>query len=387
MVVLAAIFILGTLVIFFTYIGFPLCLVLVSNIRNKVVSRTNKTNLNDLPIIQVVVSCYNEENIIGKRLDNILEQFYPKDKLSVLVISDGSTDGSPEIIRSYSQDDPRVVLFETPANVGKNLAINLAFDAGACQGKLLCFTDADAEFDPMALANAARLFTSQKVGLVGGKITYWLSSKSASQAEGAFWRLENFIRKTEGDLGSLVSCTGLLIMMRRELFQPLRPEHNTDFALPLMVLAQGYAARFASEAKVLSLFPAGQKEVLRRRKRTVIRALTTMAHYRQRLPWHVQQILFWHKTMRFYLFPVQVSVLIANVLLVAGSPSLVWQAFLILQLSFYGGAILGWLAERFNLKVPLAYLPYQFTLQNALVFSAVLDYLRGNRVAKWTPPR
>jgi poly-beta-1,6-N-acetyl-D-glucosamine synthase len=377
----------GIAVIVFAYLGFPLVLFLLSRLYGKGGADNYVPSNHDLPDIQVVISCYNEADIIEKRLANVLQQEYPGDKLSVLVISDGSVDGSDEIVRKISQNDPRVALFVTGANLGKNEAINSAFASGAFRQSLLCFTDADSEFEPFALASAARFFASPQTGLVAGKVDYWLGAGSAHRAEGLFWKLENFIREREGELGCLVSCPGQLIMMRRELFQPLPTEANTDFALPLSVLSEGYQTRFTKDAKVRSAFPASQADVLRRRKRTIIRALTTMALYWEKLPWHIRQVLFWHKTARFFAFPLQGFIWLANILLVAAITTPFWVALFAAQTAFYGGAVMGWLSEQWKLEIPLVHLPYQFTLQNAVAFSAVVSYFNGERIAKWTPPR
>lgn len=377
----------GIVIIFYAYVGFPVCLVLMSKLWEKFNPGVNTPEHDELPDIQVIVSCYNEAEIIEKRIADVLQQAYPKDKLSVLVISDGSSDGSDEIVLRISKEEHRVKLFATGANLGKNSALNLAFNSGAFKQRLLCFTDSDSEFEPGALASAARFFPSPRTGLVGGNIAYWLGSDSANQAEGFFWRIENSLREAEGELGILVSCPGQLIMMRRNLFQTLPPEANTDFALPLMVLAQGYESRFDKNARVRSLFPPLQQDILKRRKRTVIRALTTMVIYRQRLKWHLRQVLFWHKTVRFYGFPLQATVLASNLILWMAHSSSLWSAILLLQAAFYGLAGLGFLAEKRDWKFPLVHLPYQFTLQHAVAFSAVISYLKGHRVAKWTPPR
>ena len=336
----------GIIIIFYAYVGFPVCLVLLSKLWEKFNPGVNTPEPDELPDIQVIVSCYNEAEIIEKRIANILQQSYPKEKLSVLVISDGSSDGSAEIVLRISKDEHRVELFTTGANLGKNNALNLAFKSGAFKQSLLCFTDADSEFEPGALTSAARFFSSPRIGLVGGNIAYWLGSGSANRAEGWFWRIENSLREAEGKLGMLVSCTGLFIMMRRDLFQTLPGEANTDFAMPLMVLAQGYESRFDKNARVRSLFPPLRQDILRRRNRTVIRALTTMAIYRKRLKWHLRLVLFWHKTARFYGFPLQVTVLAANLILCMVQPSSFWSAILLLQAAFYGSAALGFLAEQ-----------------------------------------
>lgn len=375
----------GLLIIAFAYLGFPLVLALLSKLAGKGGAAAETPKHDELPDIQVVISCYNEADIIEKRLADIFKQEYPGDKLSVLVISDGSTDETDKIVQKISQDEPRVALFATGVNLGKNEAINAAFRSGAFQQDLLCFTDADSEFEPFALSSAAGYFASPQTGLVGGQVHYWLGAASAHRAEGFFWQLENLIREAEGNLGWLVSCPGQFIMMRKELFQPLPPAANTDFALPLMVLAQGYASRFAPRAVVRSLFPAAQKSIFKRRWRTIIRALTTINIYKKQLPWKIRFILFWHKTARFYAFPVQGLVLLANLILL--KTSLWWFVLFLAQMSFYGLAVLGWAFDRLNLKAPLVHLPYQFTLQNAVAFSAVVAYHHGQRVTKWTPPR
>lgn len=343
------------------------------------------SDLDQLPDVQIIVTCYNEADIIETSIKDKLEQDYPDKKLTILVISDGSTDNSNQIVTQLAEDNENVKLFPIQTNHGKNNAINLAFNSGEFTGSLLCFTDVDTEFEPGNLASAAGYFTDPHVGLVGGTMSYWLGDGSANRAEGFFWRLENFLREAEGDLGCLVSCPGQFIVMRRELFQPLPTAANTDFAMPLMVLAQGYASKFDNHAIVRSLFPEDQQEVLRRRYRTIIRALTTISLYRQKLPWHIRQVLFWHKTARFWAFPLQGAAFIANLALL--STSSFWSALFLAQMIFYGIAGLGWLFDCLNLKAPFVHLPYQFTLQNAVAFSAVVAYHRGQRVAKWTPPR
>lgn len=214
-----------------------------------------------------------------------------------------------------------------------------------------------------------------------------MNSHSVAQAEEVFRRLENFLRQMEGDLVCLVSGSGSFLMMRRELYKPLPNHLNNDFAMPLSVLSQGYDSRFDKNALVRSLFPPLQQDILRRRNHTVIRALTTMAIYRKRLKWHLRLVLLWHKTVRFYAFPLQVTVLAANLILCTAQPSSFWSVMLLLQAAFYGLAGLGFLAEQRDWKFPLVHLPYQFTLQHAVAFSAVISYLKGHRVAKWTSPR
>ena len=374
----------------YTYVGFPLTLKMIRDIKlwNKAKDINLKANNPSEPTnIQIIISCYNEANIIERRIKNILIQEYPKTRLSILVISDGSTDNTNEVINKLIENHSNIVLHSLPKNIGKNNALNLAYESGYFTAEILCFTDADAEFDPGSLKSAIRYFSDPKVGLVGGQLIYWPTSDSAGKAEGVFRLLENFLRQVEGDLGWLVSAPGTFVMMRRELYQPLPNQINNDFAMPLSVLAQGYATKYDKHALAKSLFPATTREVLHRRKRTIIRALSTLAEYRPQLPWHLRLVLFWHKTVRFYGLPLQVAILTANASALALSQNRSWAVLLVLQLVFYSLAFLGWWSERINVKLPLVHLPYQFTIQNATIFTSVISYLRGKRVSKWTPPR
>lgn len=282
----------GLFLLFFAYLGFPILLWGIGGISHLVVRQKSQGAINDWPTIQVIISCYNEESIIADRINNILEQGYPKDKLSVLIISDGSTDNSNSIVSNIANHNMLVRLFSIESNVGKNNAINLAFSSGEFKGDLLCFTDADTVFDKKTLLSGATFFSDNQVGLVGGNLTYWLNQGGANRAEGMYWRLENFFREAEGNLGLLVCCPGALIIMRRELFMALPIDANTDFALPLSILSQGYQTRFDVNAHVRSVFPGNQNDIHKRRNRTIIRALTTMRIFKKELPWKIRAILF-----------------------------------------------------------------------------------------------
>jgi cellulose synthase/poly-beta-1,6-N-acetylglucosamine synthase-like glycosyltransferase len=367
----------------FLYAGFPLGLYLLTRLRGKQAPGATATFTH--PMVQVVVPIFNELDNLPQLIANIREQHYHH--ISILFISDGSTDGSVDYILQEEEKTSDIDLYVIEKNAGKNPALNAAFQAGRFQGDLVCFTDADTLLAPEAIASAVQYFSNPQVGLVGGRIFYWLQGQSAHLAEGFYWRLENFLREAEGDLGCLVSCPGQFILMRQELFKPLPPDANTDFAMPLSVLAQGYQSRFDRAAVVWSAFPTEVEKVLKRRQRTIIRALTTMAIYRTRLPWFIRGVLFWHKTARFYAFPAQAALLLANLGVVYAAPSLVYVFMLLGQLLFYGAALAGWLSERLHLKLPYVHLPYEFTRQHLTAFAAVLAYHRGQRVSKWTPPR
>ncbi len=388
--VAVVVFLGGIFTLFYTYVGFPFTLKLIRDLKinKKAQARKEQFSANEEVSIQVIIPCHNEAKHIERQINNIFNLDYPKTMLSVLVISDGSTDDTIEIVNKLENQYANLVLYSIPVNMGKNHAMNSAYESGYFNAPILCFTDADSEFAPGSLKSAIKYFSDPRVGLVGGHhLAHWPASDSAGRAEGVFRRLDNFLRRMEGDLGWLLSAPGTFIMMRRELYEPLPNHLNNDFAMPLSVLAKGYTTKFDQHALVGSSFPAANWNLLPRRKRTIIRALSTVATYRPQMPWHLRLLLFWHKTARFYGLPLQVLLLAFNMLALALSQSPTWALLFLLQLIFYFLVVLGWLAERINIKLPLVYLPYQFTIHNATIFSAVISYVRGKQVSKWTPFR
>ena len=370
-----------------TYAAFPLLLCCFARAAGKKNMREGSRCRDDeLPAIQVVVPCYNEADRITDRIADIFELDYPPHRISVLVIDDGSTDGTGATAESSAEKDDRVRLLRLDENRGKAEAINTARQGGDLSDGLICFTDADVRFSPGALRAAVRRMSAPKVGLVAGSTVYSLGHTDTHRAEGFYWRLENAIRRAEGELGLLVSASGALILIRGHLLKDLPADGNTDFSMPLSVLAQGYACAFAPEALVQTRFPERGADVFSRRKRTILRALSTIGSYRRRLRLLARTVLFWHKTARFWLVVPAGLLLGATALGAAYARSHVWFVLLTVQILFYLAAAAGAIASaRGCTGVGLAGMPYQFVRQHLLAFAAVVKFARGLRIARWRP--
>lgn len=227
--------------ILYTYLGYPLLLWLQSRIAGKAVQKQPIT-----PFVSVVMSALNEEGRIGARLDNLLGQQYPAGQLEILVVSDGSTDNTCEIVRSYSGRNVR--LLELPGRSGKALAVNLG--VSEARGGIIIFADARQRFEPDVIARLVANFSDASVGCVSGELMFLENADSTIQAEmGAYWQYEKRIRKMESRSGSVVGATGAIYALRRALYKPL-PEGTLldDVLTPLNVVMQGYRCIFDGSA-------------------------------------------------------------------------------------------------------------------------------------------
>jgi len=367
-----------------TYMFFPLVLFALARLRRPKPA-TERQPDGDWPELQVVVSCYNEAASIRDRLRNVLAQDYPEDRLRVLVIDDGSTDGSDQVVEELASADGRISLFRLDHNRGKNLALNRARQVGRLAAELLCFTDADSEFAEGGLRAAVAQMADPRVGLVGGEMRYRFGPGATARTERHYWRLENALRRAEGQMGILVSAPGQLIVMRGELLEELPPDANTDFAMPLCVLAQGRRCVVAPGAVVHTPFPGGEGAAGQRRRRTILRALQTIRAYRAGLNRWARLIVFWHKTARFHLALAAAVLLAACAGGAAVAGSAPWLALTAAQAAFYLAAGAGWLASAAGVRLPLASTAHQFVRQHMIAFRAVIEHTRGRRVQRWTP--
>lgn len=200
--------------------------------------RTRPVNKSDWePTVTVVIAARNEEQIIENRIKNILGQEYPAEKIEVVVVSDGSTDRTVEVLDSLEFGSVKVVALAN--SQGKAMAVNEGvLQAG---GEIIVFTDARQKFAPDAIKQLVANFTDQGVGCVSGELFFLQDGESSVAAEmGAYWKYEKWIRKAEGQTGSVVGATGAIYAIRRALYRPLSPGTLLDDVMTPLVIAQSH---------------------------------------------------------------------------------------------------------------------------------------------------
>jgi cellulose synthase/poly-beta-1,6-N-acetylglucosamine synthase-like glycosyltransferase len=332
------------------------------------------------PTMTVLLTVHNEETVIRRRIENILQCDYPADCLTVLIASDGSTDSTNEIVRSFS--DRRVRLFESPG-LGKTGTQNAAIRS--IESDLIAFTDADILFDADWCKQTARRFQDARVGAVDGRALYEAPASDALQAsQGFYWTYELKLRLLESQLGILAVVAGACFAIRRKLFVPMDPAIGEDCIVPLDIVTQGY--QVVHEALAISRFDSEEDSsiTLRRRIRMTLRnwqGTWTRSHLLNPLRHPRYAFALWsHKLMRWLspLFLATATVCSLARLIVTPSLSSV------LMFAPFGGlfalAWVGWISARRHLRIPVTGAAYSFLLANLAFLIGIWRAVTGHRI-------
>jgi biofilm PGA synthesis N-glycosyltransferase PgaC len=357
-------------VLAYTYFGYLFWLYLRSRLRPRPVHSASF-----LPPISLVMAVHNEEQWLPEKLSNLAELNYPDDRKEIIVISDGSTDSTNQILASQENEFSRVIF--TDQQRGKACALNQAIQAA--RGEIVVFTDARQLIEPQALLRLIANFADPAVGCVSGELI--LRKRETSDpldGVGLYWRLEKKIRKWESATSSVVGATGALYAARRRLLVPLPPGTILDDVfIPLEIARQGYRVIFESAALVWDSLSSSASQEFRRKVRT----LTGNYQLLQLQPWlltsrnPVRFEFVSHKLLRLFAPFLLATALISALLLTGG----VYRLAGVLQLAFYG---LGALAL-FHVKVrPLGRIPdavFAFLLLNTAAVLALINFLMGRK--------
>ena len=223
---------LGLLV--WTHLAYPFAAALGARIRPR---RVRKDEL--MPRVSLIVAAHNEEEVIQRRLENLLALEYPKDKLEIVVASDASDDRTDELVERH----PGVRLIRCPRG-GKVAAQN--HTVPQTSGEILAFTDANATWTPDALRKLVRGFADPEVAYVCGRVA--LMQADGTNREGAYWRFEVWLREQESRLGSVTGGNGAIYAVRREDYVDVDPRFGHDLAFPYLMVQRGRRAVYEPEA-------------------------------------------------------------------------------------------------------------------------------------------
>jgi len=369
-------------VIVFHFIGYPVFLFFVSIVARRPIDRSD-----DYPLVSLVVSAYNEANVIEEKIKNCLSLDYPENLLEVIIVADGSNDDTEEIVKRY--EDLGITLLHEPERRGKSAAVNRGF--AYAKGEIVVFSDANAFYYPDAIKKLARNFGDPNVGGVSGNKTVVASDAAVTKSEGIYWRYESAIKRMESSIGSTVGVVGEMIAVRRELFVPIPPHFiNDDACIMLSIVKAGYRVIYASDAICWESSAQSMKEEVLRRKR--INAGRFQFLFRPGLwPWNQPMVLFQfisHKLLRLLLPVFMIGALAGNaaVLVMPASPSSMRWLFL-LQCGFYGLALVGWVGDVTGRKWRLPGVAYYVTRSSLTSLQGFVGYAVGKQTVLWEKAR
>ena len=252
---------LGTAIALYVMVGYPLLLAFIPGRSAPEIAK----DLGFRATVSVLLAVHNGVAFIRQKLECLLALDYPRDLIQILVVSDGSDDGTDEIVQEYAGRG--VKLIRVP-RAGKAAALNAALAQST--GEILFFTDVRQALAPDALAQLVANFADPTIGAVTGELRILNPDRAGEQADmELYWRYELWARRRHSRIDSIFSVTGCIYAMRRSLAEPLRPDTLTDDAsFSLQAFFQGYRVVFDSSA-IAQDYPTATGGEFRRKLRTL----------------------------------------------------------------------------------------------------------------------
>lgn len=364
-------FFLSAAFVLYTLAGYPLLLAAQARLCPKPIARGSIR-----PTVSILLPVHNGEAWLRAKLESILALEYPRVLLQVLVISDGSNDGTDEIAREFESSGVRLIRIP---HAGKAAALNAALECAS--GEILFFTDVRQALDPASLSRLVECFADPTVGAASGELVILEGRTRQESDTGLYWRYEKWIRKRQSAVDSVLGATGCIYAMRRQLARPLPPGTiNDDMYLPLNAFLRGYRIVLDESARAYDI-PASLRTEFRRKVRTlagvyqIVRLLPALLGPSNRMWFHFLS----HKVAR-QLLPWAFLTMAASSF---GLPSPWGPAALAAQAAFYlAAAVDPWIPEDHRVK-PLTSPPRTFVvLMAAAALSIYAIFFSVNRLWK-----
>ena len=336
------------------------------------------------PTVSLIICAHNEAAAIGAKLENALALDYPTDHLEIWLASDGSTDATVEIARGFEARGVRVL--DLPRR-GKAFALNAAVETS--RAEVLAFSDATSLWEVQALRALVRPFADERVGGVAGDQRYGKTDVSDDAiGERSYWSFDRKLKRWQSLAGTVISATGAIYAVRRNLFQPPPADATDDFMVSTGVVAQGKRLVFAADAIAVEVPAEDIGGEFRRKIRIITRGLRAVGYRRALLDpsqsgAYAFELLLHKLWRRLTWIPLLVLLFAAPMCWSAGG------ALSVLSVAVAGGMAAGvsGLAipalARFR---PVAMASY-FLMVNAACAMATLNLVRGHRVSHWEPER
>jgi cellulose synthase/poly-beta-1,6-N-acetylglucosamine synthase-like glycosyltransferase len=374
------IFLLSLSLIVYAYFGYPFMLVILSIIRRQAYRKGDIE-----PSVSFIITAFNEERQIKEKIENTLKQDYPRKKLEIIVASDGSTDGTDEIVRSYGPQG--IIHLRIPERKGKENAQKCAIDKSS--GEILIFSDAATTLQPRGVSTIVKNFCDDAIGCVSG-IDKFIDNDGTPSGEGAYVKYEMMLRALESKVNTLVGLSGSFFAARRQVCQEWAGNLQSDFNTVLSCVKRGLKG--ISDPDSIGYYKniIDERKEFERKIRTVIRGISVFMKSLPLLNPFKYGLFSWqllsHKLCRWLVPFAMIALLLSNMFLVLSSSHALnaWTSIFVLQVLFYLIATIGSASKTLASKT-LVKIPSFFVTVNISIFIAWLKYFTGERVVSWEP--
>ncbi len=368
------IFILSFVLLVYTWIGYYGVLGLLAKCFPG--KELNYADREHKPPVSILISAYNETDVIEERIRNLLALRYPKENLEILIGSDGSTDETVEVVKKYSDRGVTVVDFKE--NRGRADVHNDLIEMA--KGRILVFTDADTEFDPLFVENIVKPFVNPEIGATVGRFSYRIKGGTIAEHEGIYWKYELRIKELENKLGILNNGIGACMAFRKELFKPLAPVDDIDTATVIDIIMQGYKIFYATDALAYDIPPHSAKSEFKMRIRGTSKTLSSVRRRTNIWGWLKNPVLTWsltsHRLLRYASPYFMVMLLLSNFMIL--SDGTFYQFTFIAQVAFYLFAVIGWIGNSVKKDISVASSVFSFCVAMSGMMIGVAKALTGN---------
>ena len=376
-----SIFWISLFLVFYTYLGYGV--VLAGMVLVKRLFTRQETPPAFFPEVTLVVPAYNEADYIADKIANAFSLNYPEGRLKFLFVSDGSTDGTAEILKQT----PGIKAIANPERRGKIEAINHAIQQ--VETPVVVFSDANTMLHPEALIKMMRHFARPEVAAVAGEKRVIVDQKAgaAGAGEGIYWKYESLLKKFDSELYTVVGADGGLLSMRTALYEPVEKDTVLDdFMISMRLTAKGYRVVYEPEAYAMESPSFSVKEEMKRKIRICAGGFQSIGRLVHLLnPFRYGLLTFQyvsHRVMRWTIAPLCLLILlISNIALYGTSPF--YQITLYGQVFFYLLAGIGYLLERKKMRVKAFFIPFYFSFMNYSVFLGFARYMRNSQTQLW----
>ena len=348
-------------------------------------SNNNPSALYELPTVTLIVAAYNEAYCMEEKITNTLALKYPKNKLSIIFVTDGSTDETPTIVAKY----PSIQLLHQPNRNGKIVAVHRAMQT-ICS-EITVFTDANTLLNETALEKICKHYQDPSVGAVAGEKRVEIdTSGDATAGEGVYWKYESKLKAWDSELNTVVGAAGELFSIKTALYVPVPSDTILDdFMISMLIVENGYRIIYEPEAFATESASANTKEELKRKIRIAAGGIQSFLRLTSLLNPIKYPILsfqyFSHRILRWTIAPISmVLVFVLNWFFVLiDAYSSVFVFLLIAQNVFYALALLGWILQYKSIKIKLFFIPYYFCMMNYAILAGIHRYFFSNQSVLW----
>jgi biofilm PGA synthesis N-glycosyltransferase PgaC len=377
------IFVVGVLIICYTYIGYGIVIFILSKLKKQADNPSIKTE-KELPDVTMLIAAYNEEQFIEAKINNTLALDYPAEKLSVIIVTDGSTDNTPELVKKFHA----VKLFHEPGRKGKIHAVNRVMKH--VKSPIVIFSDANTVLNKESIKNIVRHYDDPKVGGVAGEKRIFQNSEdnASGSGEGLYWKYESFLKRKDSEVYSIVGAAGELFSVRTDLYEA--PPENMiieDFYMSLKITSRGFRFKYEPEAYAMETASATVGEEWKRKVRICAGGFQAMSKLTGLLNPFRHGILSFqyisHRVLRWTLAPLFLPIVLLSSVYLAINGFAIFKIIVAAQLLFYLFAWLGFMLRNKRISIKGFFVPYYFSVMNLSVYAGFIRYKGGKQSVVW----